>query len=41
VDPAGPKKGQIVLIILFLAALFTTAWILYKENQLKPLLGLS
>ncbi len=40
-DPAGPKKGQIVLIILFLAALFTTAWILYKENQLKPLLGLS
>lgn len=39
--PAGPKKGQIVLIILFLAALFTTAWILYKENQLKPLLGLS
>lgn len=39
--PAGPKKGQIILIILFLAALFTTAWILYKENQLKPLLGLS
>lgn len=36
-----PKRGQIVLICLFLAALFTTAWILYKENQLKPLLGLS
>lgn len=36
-----PKRGQIVLICLFLATLFTTAWILYKENQLKPLLGLS
>lgn len=36
-----PKRGQIVLICLFLAALFTTVWILYKENQLKPLLGLS
>lgn len=37
----GPKRGQIVLICLFLATLFTTAWILYKEDQLKPLLGLS
>ena len=37
----GPRRGKIVLICLFLAALFTTAWILYKENQLKPLLGLS
>lgn len=37
----GPKRGQIVLICLLLAALFTTAWILYKEDQLKPLLGLS
>lgn len=36
-----PKRGQIVLICLFLAALFTTAWVLYKEDQLKPLLGLS
>ena len=36
-----PKRGQIVLICLFLATLFTTAWILYKEDQLKPLLGLS
>lgn len=36
-----PKRAQIVLIFLFLATLITTAWILHKENQLKPLLGLS
>lgn len=39
--PAGPKRGQIVIICLFLAVLFTTVWILHKEHQLKPLLGLS
>ncbi len=39
--PAGPKRGQIVFVCLFLAALFTTIWVLYKEKQLKPLLGLS
>ena len=37
----GPKRGQIVLVTLFLATLFTTVWILYKENLLKPLLGLT
>lgn len=37
----GPKRGQAVLICLFLATLFTTVWILYKEDQLKPLLGFS
>lgn len=39
--PASPKKPQIILIFLFLATLFTTVWILFKENQLKSLLGLS
>ena len=39
--PAGPKKGQIVFVCIFLATLFTTMWILYKEKQLKALLGLS
>lgn len=39
--PTSPKKDQIVLICLFLAALGTTVFALYKENQLKPLLGLS
>ena len=39
--PAGPKRGQIVFVCLFLTALFTTVWVLYKEHLLKALLGLS
>ena len=41
VKKTGPKRAQICLIFLFLAFLGTTAWILYKEDDLKPLLGLS
>ncbi len=37
----SPKRAQIVLIWLFLATLCTTAWVWYKEDQLKSLLGLS
>lgn len=37
---AGPKRAQICLIFLFLAFLATTAWILHKEDDLTPLLGL-
>ena len=36
----GPKRAQMCLIFLFLAFLGTTAYILYKEDDLKPLLGL-
>ena len=38
---AGPGRAKICLIFLFLAFLGTTAWILYKEDDLKSLLGLS
>ena len=38
---AGPKRAQICIIFVFLAFLGLTAWILYKEDDLKPLLGLS
>ena len=38
---AGPKRAQICLIFLFLAFLGTTAYILHKEDDLKPLLGLN
>lgn len=41
VKKTGPKRAQLCLIFLFLAFLGTTAWILYKEDDLKPLLGLS
>ena len=40
VEKAGPKRKRIVLVFLFLAFLATSAWILHKEDDLKPLLGL-
>jgi len=40
VRKSGPARGKMVLIFVFLAFLCTTVWILHKENQLKPLLGL-
>ena len=36
---AGPKRAQMCIIFLFLAFLATTAWILYKEDDLKMLFG--
>ena len=41
VRKSGPKRAQLCLIFLFLAFLATTTYILYKENDLKPLLGLN
>lgn len=41
VKKAGPARAKICLVFLFLAFLATTAWILHKEDDLKPLLGLS
>lgn len=41
VKKAGPHRAKMVLIWLFLAFLGTSIWALHKENQLKPLLGLS
>lgn len=39
VKKSGPKRAQICLIFLFLAFFATTTYILYKEDDLKPLLG--
>ena len=41
IKKTGPARAKIVLVLLFVAFLCTSAWILYKEDQLKPLLGLS
>ena len=38
---AGPKRSRIVLMFVFFIFLCTTTWILYKENELKLLLGLN
>lgn len=40
VTKAGPGRTKIVLIIMFLAFLGTSAWVLYREGQLKSLLGM-
>lgn len=40
VKKAGPGRTKIVLIIMFLAFLGTSAWVLYREGQLKSMLGM-
>ena len=40
VQKSGPKRAQMCLIFTFLAFIATTVWILYKEDDLKPLLGM-
>jgi len=39
--PAGPNRGRLILVFTIAAFFFTTIWVLYKENEIKPLLGLS
>lgn len=39
VQKTGPKRAQMCLIFVFLAFLGTTAWILYKEDDLKQFFG--
>lgn len=41
VKKTGPKRKIIVIVFLFLAFLATSVWVLHKEDDLKPLLGLS
>ena len=41
IKPAGPSKKKYLLFFLFLAFAGTSTYVLYKENLLKPLLGLS
>ena len=39
--PTGPRTKNIVLLALFMAIVLTTIFVLFKENQLRPLLGIS
>lgn len=41
IKPIGPSRIKYLLFFLFLAFAGTTTYVLYKENLLKPLLGLS
>jgi hypothetical protein len=40
IKPEKPNKKKVLLVFLFLAFVGTSVYILYKENELKPLLGL-
>ena len=39
--PEGPKRSRLVVVFTIAALFFTTIWVLYKENEIKPLLGIS
>ena len=41
IQKAGPHGSRILLVLLFVAFLGTTLYALWRENQLKQLLGLS
>lgn len=38
---AGPQRGRIIIVFVIAALFFTTIWALFKENEIKPLLGMS
>ena len=40
IERDSPKRKKIVLVFLFLAFVSTSVWALYKEDDLKPLIGL-
>ncbi len=39
--PEGPNRRRLIVVFAIAAFFFTTIWVLYKENEIKPLLGLS
>ena len=39
--PSGPNRSRLVVLFTIVALFFTTIWILFKENEIRPLLGLS
>ena len=39
--PAGPNRSRLVVLFTIVALFFTTIWVLFDENEIKPLLGLS
>ncbi len=39
--PEGPKRSRLVVLFTIVALFFTTIWVLFKEDEIKPLLGIS
>ena len=38
--PEGPRRSRLVMLFTIAALFFTTIWVLFKENEIKPLLGI-
>jgi capsular polysaccharide biosynthesis protein len=38
--PAGPNRSRLVVLFTIAALFFTTIWVLFEENEIRPLLGL-
>jgi hypothetical protein len=39
--PSGPNRSRLVVLFTIVALFFTTIWVLYDENEIRPLLGLT
>ena len=39
--PSGPNRSRLVVLFTIAALFFTTIWILFDEDEIRPLLGLS
>ena len=39
--PSGPNRSRLVVLFTIAALFFTTIWILFEENEIRPLLGLT
>jgi hypothetical protein len=39
--PAGPNRSRLVVLFTIAALFFTTIWILFDEDEIRPLLGLT
>ena len=39
--PSGPNRSRLVVLFAIVALFFTTIWVLYDENEIRPLLGLT
>jgi hypothetical protein len=37
--PVGPNRIRLVVLFAIAALFFTTIWVLFDEDEIKPLLG--
>jgi uncharacterized protein involved in exopolysaccharide biosynthesis len=39
--PAGPNRGRLIVVFTIVTLFFTTIWVLFDEDEIRPLLGLT